>query len=119
MVALVFFLRASTLLGTVNFSHLGRWLESTSPELALTSMFRLLGLAISGWLLLSTLLYAAAALSGKRSAIAKSRLITLPALRRVIDSVRRRVGGGVFHWLGCRRVWSNADLTRNNDRSTD
>ena len=87
MVALAFFLRASTLLGTVNFSHLGKWLQSTSPELALTSMFRLLGLAISGWLLLSTLLYAAAALSGKRSAIAKSRLITLPALRRVIDSV--------------------------------
>ncbi len=87
VVAFAFLLRASTLLGTVDFSHLGRWLQSTSPVLALTSMFRLLGLAISGWLLLSTSLYAAAALSGKRGAIAKSRLITLPALRRVIDSV--------------------------------
>jgi DNA-binding SARP family transcriptional activator len=87
IVAFGFFLRASTLLGTVDFSHLGAWLHSTSPEVALTSMFRLLGLGISGWLLLSTLLYAAAALSGRRAAIAKSRLITLPVLRRVVDSL--------------------------------
>ncbi len=87
IVAFGFFLRASTLLGTVDFSHIGAWLQSTSPEVALTAMFRLLGLAVSGWLLLSTLLYAGAALSGKRAAIAKSRLITLPVLRRVVDSL--------------------------------
>jgi DNA-binding SARP family transcriptional activator len=87
VVAFVFFLRASTLLGTVDFAHLGTWLQSTSPDLAFTAMLRLLGLAVSGWLLLSTLLYAAAALSGQRRLVAKSRLITVPALRRVVDSL--------------------------------
>ncbi|HTT91230.1 MAG TPA: BTAD domain-containing putative transcriptional regulator [Acidimicrobiales bacterium] len=87
IVAFAFFLRASTLLGTVDFSHFGKWLQATNPQVALTAMFRLLGLAISGWLLLSTLLYAVAALSGKRAIVAKSRLITLPVLRRVVDSV--------------------------------
>lgn len=86
-VAFGFFLRASTLLGTVEFSHFGAWLQSTSPQVALTALFRLLGLAISGWLLGSTLLYAAAALSGKRAVIAKTRFITLPVLRRVVDSL--------------------------------
>ena len=75
------------LLGTVDFSHPGKWLQSTSPDMAFTAMLRLLGLAVSGWLLLSTFLYAAATLSGKRGIIAKSRLITLPALRRVVDSL--------------------------------
>ena len=87
VVAFVFFLRASTLLGTVDFAHLGTWLQSTGPDLAFTAMLRLLGLAVSGWLLLSTLLYAAAALSRQRRLVAKSRLITVPALRRVVDSL--------------------------------
>ena len=87
VVAFVFFLRASTLLGTVDFAHLSTWLQSTGPDLAFTAMLRLLGLAVSAWLLLSTLLYAAAALSGQRRLVAKSRLITLPALRRVVDSL--------------------------------
>ena len=87
IVAFAFFLRASSLLGTVDFSHPGKWLQTTSPDMALTALLRLLGLAVSGWLLLSTFLYAAATLSGKRGIIAKSRLITLPALRRVVDSL--------------------------------
>ncbi len=87
VLAFAFFLRASSLLGTVDFSHLGKWLQSTSPDTALTALLRLLGIAVSGWLLLSTLLYAAATLSGKRPIIAKSRRITLPMLRRVVDSL--------------------------------
>ncbi len=87
IVGFAFFVRASSLLGTVDFSHLERWLQSTSPQVALTALIRLLGLATSGWLLLSTVLYAAALLSGKRGAITKSRAIILPVLRRVLDSL--------------------------------
>ncbi len=87
VIGLVLLWRAGTFLGTVDFPHFGTWLKTTSPVGALTALVRLLGIAVFGWLLMSTLLYGAAVLSGKRSMITQSRRITLPLLRRVVDSL--------------------------------
>ena len=84
---LVVFLRANSLLGTVDLSHFTTWLRTTSPERAVTAWVRLLGTAVCGWLLLSTLLYGAAALSGKRGLIKQARLVTVPLLRRALDTI--------------------------------
>jgi DNA-binding SARP family transcriptional activator len=83
----VLLLRSAGFLGAVDFRHFGTWLQTTSPDGALTALARLLGIAVFGWLLISTLVYGAAVLSGKRSIIAKSRRLTLPVLRRVADSL--------------------------------
>ena len=87
VIGLVLLWRAATFLGTVDFPHFGTWLKTTSPVGALTALVRLLGIVVFGWLLMSTLLYGAAVLSGKRSMITQSRRITLPLLRRVVDSL--------------------------------
>ena len=87
VIGLVLLWRAATFLGTVDFSHFGTWLKTTSPVGALTALVRLLGIVVFGWLLMSTLLYGAAVLSGKRNIIAHSRRVTLPLLRRVVDSL--------------------------------
>ena len=67
VIGLVLLWRAATFLGTVDFSHFGTWLKTTSPVGALTALVRLLGIVVFGWLLMSTLLYGAAVLSGKRN----------------------------------------------------
>lgn len=87
VVLLTLLLKAGSLLGTVDLSHLENWLQATSPERAVTAVTRLLGIAATAWLLLSTVLYGAAALSGKRGIMARARLVTLPALRRALDAV--------------------------------
>ena len=84
---LVLLLRSAPFLGTVDFRHFGNWLQTTSPEGALTALARLLGIAVFGWLLISTLLYGAAVVSGKKSIITQSRRLTLPVLRRIVDSL--------------------------------
>jgi DNA-binding SARP family transcriptional activator len=81
-----FFLRAGPLLGSVDFSHLSRWLNQTGPEAALTALFRLLGIVVSGWLCLSTAVYGCALLTGKGVLLSGTSLITLPVLRRVLDT---------------------------------
>jgi DNA-binding SARP family transcriptional activator len=84
---LVLLLRAAPVLGTVDFSDFGHWLQTSSPQGALTALTRLLGIAVFGWLLGSTLLYGAAVLSGRKAMITKSRRLTLPVLRRIVDSL--------------------------------
>ena len=83
----VFFWESRPVLGSVDFAHFGQWLDTTSPARALSALVRLLGLAISGWLVLSTLLYAVAALSGHKWLLRRSRRVTIPWVRRVVDAV--------------------------------
>ena len=87
IVLLAFFLGSGRLLGTVPFAHLAGWVESVSPDHALTALMRLLGTVVSGWLLVSTAIYWIATLSGSRGLLKGSRLITLPALRRAFDTL--------------------------------
>jgi DNA-binding SARP family transcriptional activator/nucleoid-associated protein YgaU len=83
----VLFWRAAPLLGVVDYSHFGRWLELTPPGRALGALARLLGLAVSGWLLVTSVVYALAALSGKRGLLRGWRHLTLPVVRRVVDTL--------------------------------
>jgi len=82
----LFFARSGPWLGSVDFSHPQRWLATVSPQGALTALVRLLGLAVSGWLLTTTVAYALAVWSGRRSLLRGARPFTLPALRRVLDA---------------------------------
>lgn len=86
-VLFAFFVRAGGLLGTVQFAHFAAWSQSVGPERVLTALVRLLGLAVSAWLLGSTLVYLVAAMTGSRRLLESSRLITLPVLRRAIDAL--------------------------------
>ena len=112
----VFFWESRPVLGAVDFTHFGQWLETTSSTRALSALVRLLGLAISGWLVLSTLLYAVAALSGHKWLLRRSRRVTIPLVRRVVDAVAvaslrcrpsaRRLAGHSLHlpqgqWRSC------------------
>ena len=81
-----FFLEAGPLLGNVDVSHLSRWLNETGPEAALTALFRLFGIIGCGWLLLSTAIYGVALFSGRRLLLKGTSLVTLPVLRRVLDT---------------------------------
>jgi len=83
----VLFWKAAPLLGVVDYSHFGRWLELTPPGRALGALARLLGLAVSGWLLVTSVVYALAALSGKRGLLRGWRHLTLPVVRRVVDAL--------------------------------
>lgn len=83
----VFFWKSAWFLGSVDFAHFGHWLGSTSPAHALGALVRLLGLAISGWLLVSTIVYAAGTLSGHRGVARRSGRVTLPLVRRVVDAL--------------------------------
>jgi len=87
IVLLAILLRAGSLLGTVDLSHLATWLRETSPQRVVTAWLRLLGTAVSGWLLLTTVCYGAAALSGKRGFVQQARPVTLPVLRRILDAM--------------------------------
>ena len=87
VVLLATLLKAGSLLGTVDLAHLARWLQATSPQRVVTSCLRLLGTAVSGWLLLSTVVYGAAALSGRVGLVQQARPVTLPALRRILDAM--------------------------------
>jgi DNA-binding SARP family transcriptional activator len=84
---LAILLRAGSALGTVDLSHLATWLRATSPQRVLTAWLRLLGTAVSGWLLLTTVFYGVAALSGKRGFVRQARPLTLPVLRRALDAM--------------------------------
>ncbi len=85
--ALGLLVKAGPLMGTVDVAHFGRWLQTTTPEVALTALARLLGIAVSAWLLISTIAYGVGVISGKRGLVRRSRRITIPALRRIMDSV--------------------------------
>src|SRR5271170_3016450 len=87
VVLLAVLLKAGSLLGTVDLVHFATWLRATSPQRVVTSCLRLLGTAVSGWLLLSTVLYGAAALSGRVGFVQQARPMTLPALRRILDAM--------------------------------
>jgi DNA-binding SARP family transcriptional activator/nucleoid-associated protein YgaU len=82
-----FFWGSGGLLGSVPVAHTLAWLDSVSPDGALTALFRLLGLAVSGWLLLSTGVYALAVAIGWRRLLRGSRAVTLPLVRRVVDAL--------------------------------
>ncbi len=87
VVLLATLLKAGSLLGTVDLAHFATWLRATSPQRVVTGCLRLLGTAVSGWLLLSTVVYGAAALSGRVGFVQQARPVTLPALRRVLDAM--------------------------------
>lgn len=84
---LAFFVKSAHFLGTVNFGHFSAWVQTTNAQRALTALFRLFGITVSSWLLLTTVVYGLAALSGRKWLIRGTRVITLPVLRRAIDAL--------------------------------
>lgn len=78
---------ASGVLGSIDFSHLGAWVRQTAPTDALTAVVRLVGMAFAVWLLASTLLYMGASLVGADGLVRRTRWVTLPVLRRMVDAL--------------------------------
>lgn len=61
-----------------------RWLAVTPPEDALAAVVRLLALGLAWWLLVTTLAYLLARLSGLPAAVRATGAVTLPAVRRAV-----------------------------------
>ena len=70
---------------TIDWAHLGRWLDLTAPEDAVTAVVRLVGLVLATWLLASTVLYLAARTSRVGLLLRGARWATLPFVRKVVD----------------------------------
>lgn len=68
-------------------AHLGPWLRDGDPAGVIVALLRWVALIGAAWLLLSTVLYAVAALSGIPAAVRAVRWSTLPAVRRAVDAV--------------------------------
>jgi hypothetical protein len=66
--------------------HLGPWLRDGDPATVVVALLRGVALVGAGWLLASTLLYFAAAVSRAPAAMRAVRWSTLPAARRAIDA---------------------------------
>ncbi|MGH9104480.1 MAG: LysM peptidoglycan-binding domain-containing protein, partial [Acidimicrobiales bacterium] len=81
-----FFVKSGRLLGTVPLAHLASWAQTAGAERVLTALSRLLGLVVSGWLLVSTCCYAVAVITGRRGLLQGARLVTLPFARRAMDA---------------------------------
>jgi hypothetical protein len=66
--------------------HLGPWLRTGDSATVLVALLRWVALLTAGWLLVTTLLYLAAAASRVPAAVRAVRWSTLPAARRAIDA---------------------------------
>jgi DNA-binding SARP family transcriptional activator len=87
MVLFAFFWEAGGLLGTVDLSHLALWLQQSGPQATLTALFRLLGIVVSGWLLVGTAAYGAGVLTGSARLRDRSRRMTPRLVRRTLDTL--------------------------------
>lgn len=81
---------------TIDATAPRRWLAATPPEDALAAVVRLLALGLAWWLLLTTLAYLLARLSGLPAAVRAAAVVTLPAVRRAVG---RGVSVGVLTGL--------------------
>ena len=70
----------------VPFRHLGPWLRDGDPGTVVVALLRWVALLGAGWLLASTLLYLAAAVSRAPAAVRAVSWSTVPAARRAIDA---------------------------------
>ena len=80
----VFYL-AAPVLGSVPLAHFGTWLAQSDATTAFLAVIRLGGLMVSAWLVLTSLLYALAALSGSARAMRSTGWMALPAVRKLLD----------------------------------
>ena len=68
-----------------DWSDLGGWLASVSPEDAIATTLRLVALALAWWLLVTTVLYALGRLAGLVGLVRAVEWATLPVVRRMAD----------------------------------
>lgn len=70
---------------SVDWSGPAAWLERVPPEDAVIALVRLAALALAGYLLVTTALYAVATLTRVPALIRGVKFLTLPSVRRLID----------------------------------
>ena len=69
----------------IPWHRLGNWLEQTPAEESLPALLRMVALALTYWLAISTALYGLARVARIPSAVRAIEWATLPAVRRVVD----------------------------------
>jgi hypothetical protein len=70
----------------VPFGRVGPWLRDAPPADAVVALLRWVALVGASWLLASTLLYLAVAVSHAPAALRATRWSTLPMIRRLVDA---------------------------------
>ncbi len=70
---------------SIEWSDLSGWLSATPYDDAIGSVVLVMALVLAHWLLLSTLAYLAASLSGRSAAVGAVRWLTLPPIRRLVS----------------------------------
>ncbi len=68
-----------------DWSNLGGWLATVSPEDAIATTLRLVALVLAWWLLITTILYALGRLAGLVGLVRAVEWATLPMVRRLAD----------------------------------
>ena len=84
---LVLLWRSAPVLGSVAWSRLGWWVSHTDPTTAVLASLRVLGMVVSAWMLVSTVVYLGASLAGSERLVRGSGWVTLPVIRRMVDGV--------------------------------
>ena len=87
---------------SIDFAHFKQWLDVTPPEIALVASIRLLALAISYWILTTSLLYMVARSMHIPGLLRALEITTVPGVRRMIDAglAASIIGGTVFGGAG-------------------
>src|SRR5277367_5854114 len=79
--------KASPVLGSIDFSHLDAWMRTTDPTTAVLAVLRLAGMIFASWMLVTTVVYLTATITGAEEAARRSGWVTLPVVRRMIDGL--------------------------------
>ncbi len=87
---------------SIDFANFKQWLDVTPPEVALVASIRLLALAISYWILTTSLLYMVARSIHIPGLLRALEITTVPGVRRMIDAglAASIIGGTVFGGAG-------------------
>lgn len=93
----------------IDFSHFQRWLDLTSPEVALTASIRMLALVIAYWVLATSAIYIVARAFKIPGILRAMEFATLPFVRKAIDGALAAtiIGGTVFGGAGA--VFARSD----------
>lgn len=78
---------ATSVLGSIDFSHLSAWTRNTDPTTAVLAVLRLAGMIFAAWTLVTTAVYFVATITGAEGVARRSGWVTLPVVRRMIDGI--------------------------------
>ncbi|MBP9115762.1 MAG: LysM peptidoglycan-binding domain-containing protein [Acidimicrobiia bacterium] len=96
----------------IDFSQFSRWLDITSPEVALTASIRMFALVLAYWVLATSVIYLIARTFKIPAMLRAMEFATIPFVRKAIDGALAAtiIGGTVFG--GASAVFAHQDASK-------